>query len=169
MGVLFCTLSPRTSGTTTMQDLINEACAPSRYPFLPPCGKEITLDELNSRLHYKLEMMKAEDQQMKLAMSSWEKNLGLLYVEPTQRVWDLNKQMAMILSTDLIREQFSKAIDAQGVAFLVDANGNPEIVRKHILWYLISNGLDKERVELLQGLNNKIDPKLLFNVEPPHQ
>lgn len=145
MGVPLCTLSPHASGNTKMQDLINEACAPSHYPLLPPCEKEITLDELNSRLHYKLEMIKAEDEQMKIAWSSWERDLGLLYVEPTQRVWDLNKHTAMILATDLIRERLSKTINAQGVLFLTNAHGDPDVVRKHILWYLISNNVLGQR------------------------
>ena len=167
---LLCTLNPGTSKTQTLQDVINEACAPSHYPFLPPCSNGITLEELNNRLNYKLHMMEAEDKQMTLTMSSWNKMLGLLYVQPTQKVWESCKNVAKAGSTDLVWPQASKAIDAQGVVFLADNNGDPDVVRKHILWYLIANGLDKERAEMLEGLNtNKIDPKLLFHVEPPHQ
>jgi hypothetical protein len=78
----FCALHPCTSKTETLQDLINEACAPTHYPLLPPCGKGITLEELNSRLHYKLKMMKAENEQMNIVMSYWEKSLGMLYSSP---------------------------------------------------------------------------------------
>jgi hypothetical protein len=63
----------------------------------------------------------------------------------------------------------SEAIDAQGVAFLVNTNGDPDLIRKNILWYLTMHGWDKKRIELLEKLTTKIDPKLLFHIEPPHQ
>ena len=102
-------------------------------------------------------------------MSSWEKLLGLLYSEPTQTVWDSNKNIAIALSTYLVREQVSRAIDAQGMVFLANTNRDPDLVRKQILWYLIMSGWDKERIDLLNGLKSKVDPRLLFHVEPPRQ
>jgi hypothetical protein len=149
----------------SLQDLINEACAPSHYPLLPPCNRNITLEEINNRLHYKLQMMEAEDSQLKNTILSWQKLIGLLYAEPTQSVWNSNKKIALSLSTDLVREQASKAIDAQGALFLFNSNGNPELVRKNILIYLISNGWERERITYLQSLRNQIDSKALFRVE----
>jgi hypothetical protein len=155
--IVFCALPHSIGKAQTLQDLINEACAPSHYPFLPPCSKEVTLDEINNRLNYRLNM----------SISSWEQTIGLLYVTPTQRVWDSNKNIAMTLSTPLVRDQLSKAIDAFGVLFLTNTNGDAELVRKNILWHLIATGWDKERIAFLSGLKEQIDPKLLFHVEPP--
>jgi len=166
----FCALCPCTSKAQTLQDAIKEACAPSHYPGLPPCGSEITLKELNSRLHYKLHMMEAEDEQMKSTMSSWNKTLGMLYVRPTQTVWDANKNITKALSTDLVWQQASKAIDAEGNLFLADTNGDPDRVRGNIIQYLVMSGMDDARIEILKRLQTeKIDPKLLFHVDPPHQ
>jgi hypothetical protein len=169
MGILFRTLYPRTGKTTTVQDLINEACAPTHYPLLPPCGKEITLDELKSRLHYKLEMVKAENALNKYCLVVVEKITGFSLLKYYANGWDSLKKMALSLSTGLVREQVSKAIDAEGVAFLVNTNGDPDLVRRNILWHFIMNGWDKERIDLLKTLYSKTDPNLLFHVEPPHR
>lgn len=165
-----CTFYPCISKTQTLQDVIKEACAASHYPGLPPCGQEITLDELNSRLHYKLHIMEAEDEQMKNTMSSWNKTLGMLYLRPTQTVWEANQNMAKALSADFVWSQASRAIDAEGSLFLADTNGDPNKVRKHIIQYLQMTGMDEERIQILQNLKTeKINPILLFHVDRPHQ
>jgi hypothetical protein len=109
--------------------------------------------------------MEAEDTETKMAMSTWNKLLGLLYMNPTQTVWDSIKRAAK--GADLVWPQASKAIDLQGVVFLANTNGNDELVRNNILRYLIiNNGLDNSSVEALKNLSKqKIAPKGLFHVE----
>jgi hypothetical protein len=169
MTIMSCALYPSIGKTQTLQDVIEEACALSDYPFLPPCGSQITLKELNSRLNYKLHMMEAENKELKITMSAWNNLLGLLYMNPTQTVWDSLMQAAKALSTDLVWPQASRAIEEQGVVFLADTNGDADLVRNNILRYIVTNnGMDKSRVKELENISKeKIDPTLLFHVDAP--
>ena len=122
-----CAFLHSTGTATTLQDLINQACDPTSSQGLPPCEGELSLEELRSRLQYSVEMFQLKDELTKSVMASWNKNIGLLYITPTQKVWELNKNFALSFLTDTVLEQVSRTIDAQGALFLLGANGDPEL------------------------------------------
>jgi hypothetical protein len=128
-----------------LQDTIDEACAPS--PYLRPCGTDITLEEINSRLQYELQAMKIEEEESKMAGAQLLTFLALLYAAPTQTTWDTSKALVLIPLSDSLRGRVSKMIDAYGALLLLGTNRDPKLVREKIRLYLLTNGWDNNRFQ----------------------
>jgi hypothetical protein len=111
------------------------------------------------------EILSTERQMFNDAMASWDKLVPMLYVEPTQLIWDNNKHMTLLLIFDNnVVKKVSDMIDANGRLFFQPGN-SLEQIKKNILAYLMGTKLSAEAIQLLMQIDNgnkdRVSKKLL--------
>jgi hypothetical protein len=94
------------------------------------------------------------------AVKQWSKLVPMLYIEPTQTIWDNNKTIALTgVENANARDRVNRVIDAYNNQFLYGANGDVNKVRKNILLYLMGTDLSAEAIQLLVQIgNSNLDP-----------
>ena len=105
------------------------------------------------------EILRMEQEMTTRAVKRWSQYVPMLYIDPTQTVWNGIKEMALAplgdaAATVNVRDRVNRALDAYNNQFLYDANGDINKLRKNILMYLMGTDMSAEAIQLLVQIDN---------------